>query len=182
MSAVPDLWLAVAGSTLTAGLAGLAAFELSLPDRSRLWALLPLPALALWIGASGMGCARTWLIPGPHEASSGETRLCLTMIVGFSIPLSLVTFAMLRRGRSLSPTLTGTIAGLAVAAAAATLLNFFHPYDVTLDDLLVHAVAVVIVVAANQLVGSVLWSTRQPLAGVKRRAAARAAGAGSNTS
>ncbi len=175
LSAVPDMWLAMAGSTLTAGLAALAAFELSLPDRSRLWALLPLPAIALWIGASGMGCARSWLVPGTREATWGETRLCLTFIAGCSVPLSLVTFAMLRHGRSLSPALTGATAGLAVAAAAATLLNFFHPYDATLDDLVVHAVAVAIVVAANQIGGAVLWSARHSLAGVKRRAAARAA-------
>ena len=40
--------------------AAMAAFELSLPDRRAAWALLPLPALVLWIGASGMGCLRDW--------------------------------------------------------------------------------------------------------------------------
>ncbi|HYC14162.1 MAG TPA: NrsF family protein, partial [Stellaceae bacterium] len=41
-------------ATLVTGIAGvLAAFELSLPDRSRLWVLLPLPALVLWIASSG---------------------------------------------------------------------------------------------------------------------------------
>ena len=40
-----------------------------------------------------------------------------------------------------------------MAAAAATLLNFFHPFDAALDDLLVHALAVAIVVAANRVAG-----------------------------
>ena len=147
----PDMWLAVLGSTLTAGLAVVAAFELDLPDRSRAWALLPLPGLALWIGASGMGCARTWLIPGTHEADPMmESGRCLLFIVGLSIPLSAVLYLMLRRGFSLSPSLTGATAGLAVAAAAATLLNFFHPFDAALTDLAVHAGAVTLVVLANR--------------------------------
>jgi hypothetical protein len=45
------------------------------------------------------------------------------------------------------------MAGLASAAAAATLLNFFHPCDAALADLAVHAVAVLIVVAAAREVG-----------------------------
>jgi hypothetical protein len=43
--------------------------------------------------------------------------------------------------------------GLASAAAAATLLNFFHPFDAAATDLAVHAVAVVIVVAAARALG-----------------------------
>jgi hypothetical protein len=54
----PDMWLAGLGSLATMATAALAAFELSLPDRSRSWALLPLPAAVLWIGASGLGCMR----------------------------------------------------------------------------------------------------------------------------
>ena len=150
--AVPDMWLAILGSIATAALSALAAFELSLPDRSRRWALLPLPALALWIGASGLGCARSWLVPGTHDASWAETRVCLTFIVGLSVPLSLFTILMLRRGFTLAPTLTSLMAGLAVAAPAATLLNFFHPFDASLDDLAVHAGAVLIVVTLNRLV------------------------------
>src|SRR4029453_6940793 len=39
LASAPDMWVAMAGSTLTAVLAVFAAFQLSLPDRSRLWAL-----------------------------------------------------------------------------------------------------------------------------------------------
>src|SRR5271156_3783454 len=62
--AAPDRWLAATGSILTALLAAAAAFQLSLPDRKATWALLPLPALLLWISASGMGCLRAWPIAG----------------------------------------------------------------------------------------------------------------------
>jgi hypothetical protein len=146
----PDMWLAVLGSIGTAVLAAIAAFELSLPDRSRRWALLPLPTLVLWIAASGAGCLRTTLLGGTHVANMGEARDCLVFIVGFSIPLSVVLFMMLRRAYPLRPTLTATLAGLAAAAAAATLLNFFHPYDAAALDLVVHAVAVTLVVMVTR--------------------------------
>jgi hypothetical protein len=150
---VPDMWLAVLGSIATAVTAALAAFELSLPDRSRAWALLPLPAAVLWVGASGLGCLRAYVLPGTHVADLGDTRDCLIFIISLSVPLSAVLIFMLRRACSLTPTLTATMAGLASAAAAATLLNFFHPYDAAATDLLVHLVAVMIVVAAVRAFG-----------------------------
>lgn len=151
LTAAPDMGLAVAGSILTAILAAVAAFQTSLPDRRPTWALLPLPGLLLWIGASGLGCLRTWLVPGTHAASMGEARDCLVFIVGVSVPLSILLVAMLRRGYPLRPNLTAVTGGLAAAAAASTLLNFFHPYDAAATDLVVHAVAVTLVVLANRL-------------------------------
>ena len=84
----------------------------------------------------------------------GETRDCLVFIVGLSVPLSAVLIFMLRRAYTLAPGLTATMAGLASAAAAATLLNFFHPYDAAATDLAVHLVAVGIVVLALRAVGA----------------------------
>jgi hypothetical protein len=153
LAASPDMWLAVLGSIATAATAAFAAFELSLPDRSRAWALLPLPAAALWVGASGLGCMRAYVLPGTHVAAIGETQDCLLFIIGLSVPLSAALILMLRRAYSLAPTLTAAMAGLASAAAAATLLNFFHPFDAAATDLAVHAVAVVIVVAAAWVLG-----------------------------
>jgi hypothetical protein len=154
LAASPDMWLAVLGSIATAATAAFAAFELSLPDRSRAWALLPVPAAALWVGASGLGCMRAYVLPGTHVAAIGETRDCLLFIIGLSVPLSAALILMLRRAYSLAPTLTAAIAGLASAAAAATLLNFFHPFDAAATDLAVHAAAVVIVVVAARALGS----------------------------
>jgi hypothetical protein len=154
LTATPDMALAVLGSAATAATAALAAFELSLPDRSRAWSLLPLPAFALWLGASGLGCLRAYVLPGTQVATIGETRDCLVFIVGLSVPLSAALILMLRRAYSLSPALTATMAGLASAAAAATLLNFFHPYDAAATDLTVHLVAVGLVVLALRAIGS----------------------------
>ena len=84
LAAAPDLWLAVTGSALTAILAAFAAFQLSLPDARRAWALLPLPATLLWIVASGFGCLRVWFGPGTHAADLSEARDCLIFIIGMA--------------------------------------------------------------------------------------------------
>ncbi len=153
LTASTDMGLAALGSIATAATAAFAAFALNLPDRSRAWALLPLPAAALWVGASGLGCLRAYVLPGTHVAAIGETRDCLLFIVGLSVPLSAALIVMLRRGYSLAPLLTAAMAGLAAAAAAATLLNFFHPFDAAATDLAVHAAAVALVVVAARALG-----------------------------
>jgi hypothetical protein len=151
--AAPDMWLAAVGSTLTAVLAATAAFQISLPDRKAVWALLPLPAVLLWIGASGMGCLRSWSVAQAYPMPPDQPEHCLIFILGFSVPLSLLLVVMLRRGFSLRPNLTAIIGGLACASAAATLLNFVHPYDAAATDLAVHAFAVLIVISANTIFG-----------------------------
>ena len=166
LNAAPDMWLAVAGSTLTAVLAAIAAFQLSLPDAPRGWALLPLPAALLWVGASGFGCLRAWIVPETHVAVLSEARDCLIFILALSVPLSVLLFAMLRRACSLQPGLTAVVAGLASAAAAATLLNFFHPFDAALTDLAVHVVAVGLVIAANRALGGRLLASPPPVSPV----------------
>jgi len=153
LMAAPDMWLAALASMLTAVLAATAAFELSLPDRKATWALLPLPTLLLWIGASGMGCLRTWSVAEANPMPPDQPEHCLIYILGISLPLSLLLIVMLRRGLSLRPNLTAIIGGLACASAAATLLNFIHPYDAAATDLAVHAFAVVIVILANTIFG-----------------------------
>ncbi len=153
LMAEPDMWLAVVGSTLTAILAAYAAFQLCLPDRSSYWALLPLPPALLWIAASGAGCLRVLRIADTRPPIIGDERDCLIIIVALSIPLSLLLLVMLRKGHTLLPGLTTMTAGLAAAAASATLLMFFHPFDATASDLIAHGVAVVIVVACVRYFG-----------------------------
>jgi len=159
--AAPDMCFAVVGSAMTAVLATFAAFQLDLPDRKWTWALLPLPAAAIWVGASGLGCLRSWLVPDTTVATLGEAESCLIFILGFSLPLSALLLMMLRRGFSLHPNLAAAVGGLAAAAAAATLLNFIHPYDAAATDLVVHAASVGLVVMANQMVGGRLLSAKK---------------------
>ena len=151
--AAPDIWLSACGAALTMVLAALAAFELSLPDRSQRWALLPLPAALLWLGASGAGCLRDWIVPGVHPATLNDTKDCLAFILALSVPLSVLLIGMLRRAHTLQPGLTAAMAGLAAAAAAATLLVLFHPYDASATDVVVHMAAVGLVIFANRAYG-----------------------------
>jgi hypothetical protein len=159
LMASPDMWMAMTGSALTAVLAAIAAFKLSMPDSPKAWAWLPLPAVLLWIFASGLGCLRDYVLPGTHVAPMAETMECLTIIVALSVPFSLLMFAMLREAFSLLPALTASIAGLAVAAASATLLNLFHPFDAAAVDLLVHAFAVALVIVVSRFFGRRLWAS-----------------------
>jgi hypothetical protein len=153
LQADPDMWLAVFGSSLTAILGAIAAFELSVPDRKPTWALLPVPGLLLWIGATGIGCLRTAIIPGVPTASLIEARNCFIVIICLSVPLSIALVLMVRRAFSLRPNLTAITCGIAVAAAAATLLNLAHPYDAGATDIAVHIVAIAIVIGINRVAG-----------------------------
>jgi hypothetical protein len=148
LSAAPDMWLAVAGSVWTALGAGLAAFLVGRPDRSVRWAWLPVPGLVLWQAANGLGCLRAdvaGLRTVGFRAAAGD---CLPFILVTSAPLAAVLILMLRRVPSLRPGLTLWMGGLAVAAAAASLLWLDHPFDAGVSDLLVHALAVALVVVA----------------------------------
>lgn len=142
------LAIEMAGSLLTGIAAVIAAFHLSLPDRSRAWALLPLPGLALWLAGSGYSCYRHWLSFGPEGWTIGESANCFRFILGVSLPLGVSLLLLLRRAQPLAPLPVAATGGLGVAAIAAFLLQFFHPFDVTFMDLAVHAVAVALVVAA----------------------------------
>ncbi|MFZ3033804.1 MAG: NrsF family protein [Parvibaculum sp.] len=153
LGAAADMWLSVIGSASTAILAAIAVFQLSLPDRSPRWALLPLPGALLWIGASGFGCLRVLIEPASGHISVADPDDCFIFIISMSIPLSIIMIWMLRRAYTLRPNLTAIVGGLAVASAAATLLNFVHPFNVTISDLAVHALAIAIVVSANRLLG-----------------------------
>ena len=153
LAIAPDMWLAVLASSATAVLGALAAFELSVPGRSARWALLPVPSLVVWVMASGMGCLRVWAAPSGAEAGSmGEARHCLVAILAMSVPLMALMMVMVRRACPLRPNLTALVAGLAIAAASATLLNFDHPFDASATDLLAHLVAVLMVIGANQAI------------------------------
>jgi hypothetical protein len=148
-----DLCASAAGSLLTAVLAAVAALRLSLPDRKRGWALLPLPAALLWIGASAINCLRPWSVVSAGPVALGGTDNCLLFILAVSLPLSISFVLILRSGYSLRPHLTSFACGLASSAAAATLLNFIHAHDSTTSDLAVHAFAVCAVILANRIFG-----------------------------
>jgi hypothetical protein len=151
---VPRIALECVGSSLTALTAVFAAFELSVPGRSSRWAWLPLLPFLLWLGASGVGCLHNG--SGLHETPGAEGIPCFIFIAGVSVPLALALFWMLRRARPIAPLPVAIFGTLGVAAAAASLLQFFHPFDITVLDLAFHLAAVGFVI----LIGT---SLRRPL-------------------
>jgi hypothetical protein len=154
----PDLGWAGIGAVITAVTAAWAAFALGVPGRRAAWAWLPLPGALLWIGASGLGCLRTWIAPGTQVASMHQSADCLIFIISFSIPLSALLIVLVRRACPLRPVLTAVLIGLASAAASASLLEICHAFDAAATDLLTHVLAVAVVVAVNATMGGRLLS------------------------
>lgn len=158
LGGAPDLAWAALGAVVTAISAAWVAFSLGVPGRHAGWAWLPLPGALLWIGASGLGCLRTWLAPDTSIATLHQSSDCLVFIISFSVPLSLLLILMLRRACPLRPVLTAVMIGVASAAASASLLEICHAYDSAATDLLTHALAVAIVIGVNAAMGGRLLS------------------------
>jgi hypothetical protein len=136
-----------AATVLTGMCAVLAAFNLSLPDRSRHWLWLPVPSLLVWLGASGFGCYRSWLVVGADQSLQlGESARCFLFILAVSVPLAIALSVPLRRSRPLDPMPVLWCAGLGVAALSAAILQFFHPFNITVMDLASHLAAIALVV------------------------------------
>jgi len=122
----PAFATSLAASIVTGALAAIAAFVVSLPDRSRLWLLLPLPTLVLWLSNVGYQCLTHWIAIGPNGVGPGEAARCFATLALTSLPLSLAMLVMLRYAAALRPTVVSFMGSLAVAAVTATALALFH--------------------------------------------------------
>jgi hypothetical protein len=142
-------WMALGGAILTAGLAALSAFELTRPDARRAWFWLPVPAFALWIGASGVGCLSLPQGVDLMGDTPAEAAQCLGFLLGVSAPLlALILFMLWRTPRPLRGR-AAAMGALASAGAAGALLTVFHPHDPALLDLAGHATAIALVLAIS---------------------------------
>jgi hypothetical protein len=153
---------ALAGALLTGVLAAVAAFHLSLPDRSRLWLLLPVPALLLWISTIGYGCLTDWVSIEPEGVRLGTTLECFVTLVLASLPLSLVLLVMLRHAARLYPTTVAMMGGLASAGIAATAISLFHELDASVMVLLWNLGAAALIVALGGIFGRSLFASILP--------------------
>jgi len=143
-------WTALTGSTLTAALGALSAFQTAVPQHGRAWAWLPIPALALWLAASGLDCAA--IPPGAHAWGStfAEAGQCLRFLLAISLPLFALMAAMLWWMAPPQPVLPMALGALASAGAASSLLAFVHPHPASFLDLAAaHALALLVVLAAG---------------------------------
>ena len=150
-AAGPTFVIGIVASLATGVLAAIAAFLVSLPDRSPRWALLPVPALLAWVSTIGYGCLTNWVTIGPDGMHLGETARCFATMTLVSLPLSLAMYAMLRHAARLRPTAVTLIGSVAVAALTATALSLFHPLDATVLVLASNLGVAALIVSAGAL-------------------------------
>jgi len=148
-------------ATLATGVAGvIAAFHLSLPDRSRAWALLPAPFVVMWLLLTGWGCLE--FMPEQNQRGWGvhQSDYCFRFLLGVGVPLAGLLILALRRASPLQPRLVACVGALGVAGLAAFILQFFHPFDVTIMDLGTHLCALAILIGVFSLSGRLTLSAR----------------------
>jgi hypothetical protein len=135
----------LATALLTGVLATVAAFHLAVPGRSRGWAFAALPAGALWLGVSGLGCWRDLVRNGLVGWEAGHSMDCLGFIMLASLAGGVPLAWRLSRAAPVDPVPVAALGGLGIAALSAFLLQFFHPFAVTFLDLAFHLVAISLV-------------------------------------
>ena len=158
----PDFWqcvldqsfvLCTGASVATGVCATVAAFMLSLPDRSRAWVLLPLPAVAVWLSTIGYQCLTNWVALEPDVLSWGEAARCFSTLVVTSLPLAITILVMLRHSTPLRPVLATLTAGLAVSAITATAMSLIHNIDASIMNLVWNLGAAAAVIGASGTIG-----------------------------
>ena len=140
-------------SVVTSICATVAAFLLSLPDRSRGWALLPLPGLAVWLSTLGYQCLTNWVALEPDGLRWGEAARCFSTLVMTSLPLAITFLVMLRHAAPLRPALATLMAGLSVSAITATVLSLIHNPDASVMVLAWNLGTVAAIIGASSTIG-----------------------------
>jgi hypothetical protein len=148
-------WLA---SVATGVLAAVAAFLVALPDRSPRWALLPLPALAVWLASLGWGCFADLARMGPQALALGTSWSCLRFIIGVGLPLLGSMLWVLRHAASIRPVPVALLGGLAAAPLCSAGLSLFHHLDAALMILLWHGGAIALVTGLGGAVGRTVYT------------------------
>ena len=82
--------------------------------------------------------------------------MCFAFVMLAGLPTTTFLLWRLQRGRPLDAWLTMGMGALGAAGLAAALLQFFHPFPITLMDLGVHLAAVALIVAGGGLAGRIL--------------------------
>lgn len=158
----PVFVISIAASLATGILAAIASFIVSLPDRSRLWQLLPAPTLLIWVSTIGYGCLTDWVSIQPGGVHLGEAARCFATLVLTTVPLSLSMLFMLRYAAFLRPTLVAATGSLAVAAITSAALSLFHDLDATLMILMWNVGVAVLIVAVGAVTGKKTFSWVAP--------------------
>jgi hypothetical protein len=133
-----------------------AAFHLSLPDRSPRWALLAVAPAALWLASVGLGCLADVAAMGSAAFAWGEPWLCFRYITELGVPLTIVTLIMLRYAGPIRPLQTMVMAALGMSGLSAAGLAFFHPDHTAWLGLIWHGAALAVVLACGALGAALL--------------------------
>jgi hypothetical protein len=164
----PAFAITTAAALATGILSAIAAFVVSLPDRSRWWLVLPMPALAAWLSTIGYGCLTDWVNLGPEGIRFGEELRCFSILVLTSVPLTVALTVMLRYAAMLRAGAVATTGGLAVAAITASALPLFHNHDATAMILIWNVGTALLITGITSLFGRRFFSllaTRMPGSG-----------------
>jgi len=121
----PAFACCIGASLLTGVLAALAAFLVSLPDRTRYWPLLPVPALMAWLSAVAYQCAARWIGLGPEGIGATDVVRCCAIVVLTSLPLTLSMLFMLRYAATIRPLAVTFCGCLAVSAFTSIAIALF---------------------------------------------------------
>ena len=105
----------LAAAALTGALAGVGAFLVGLPDRSRHWTWLPVPAAAVWFGAVGLECLGHWTPVPDGMLQVQDTAHCLCVFAAVSALLATSLLGMLRPAPLADGRGVAWLTGLAVA-------------------------------------------------------------------
>jgi hypothetical protein len=141
------------GSWLTGLTAAIAAFEVSLPDRSRRWLWLPLAPVLLWSSGFAYGCLASWVeIPEGANIAAGAKE-CIGTILLVSAALVVVLLPMLRRVKTLRPALTAWLGCLAVSGFADTAHLLVDTEQASLLALTINLVPALVLVPLAGLLG-----------------------------
>lgn len=142
----PEFLPAWVASGAAGVLATIAAFELSRPDRSWHWALLPWPAVAAWLSFTGYSCFRNWIVKGPDGFLLGESAMCFAFVLMLGGALGAALMFALRRSYPGHLRWFVATLGIATASIAAAALPLFHSVDATYLDLAAHVSATALVI------------------------------------
>jgi hypothetical protein len=121
--------LSMLAALATGVTAAIAALVVSLPDRSRAIALLPVAPALLWASSVGYGCLTNWISISEGSVTLNATVTCLAIVAATSVPLALVSAFMLRHAARLQPRLVSILAAIAVTGVASFALNLFHQLE-----------------------------------------------------
>ena len=126
----PRFLVEQAAALATAATAAFAAFCAVIPGRRPWLLLLPLPAVAVWLGSLAEACLNAWMLDG--RLTLALDWLCLPNIALVGAIPALAMAVMIRKGAPLFPHAAVALGGLAAAALGDFGLRLFHPVDASL--------------------------------------------------